>query len=177
MRTSVLFAAVVSLLAASLSVHAGQLNIAILTFADERDQASVEEALDKIDLMKITDSDRTETSVRGLRGGNVVFVQSLPASIGTSFASSTRLDNMRADVSGSLGGSGVSVKVMILEGVKVGLRKHREWTYEGRGSLAGGGARLISFRQSTGTSMTMVKDRQKTITYSTTTVMLAQYIP
>lgn len=177
MRTSVLLAAVVSLLTTSLTAHAGRLDVFILQFTDDREQALIEEALPKVEMLKVTNSDRTETSVKGLRGGNVVFVQSLPISAGQNFASSTRLDNRRADVSGSLSGSSVSVKVTLMEGVKVGLRKFKEFTYEGAGAVGGGVPHLISIQRSTNTSMTMVKDRQKTITYDSTTIMIAQYTP
>jgi hypothetical protein len=177
MRTLVLLAAVVSFLAAPLTAQAGRLDIFILQFVDERDQASIEEALGKVDMLKVTNSDRTETSVKGLRGGNVIFVQSLPISTGQNFASSTRLDNRRADVSGTLSGSSVSVRVTLMEGVKVGLRKYKEFVYEGAGAIGGGVPHLISINRSTNKTMEMVKDRQRTITYDSTTIIIAQYTP
>jgi hypothetical protein len=177
MRTSVLLAAVVSLFAASWTAQAGRLDIAILQFVDDRDQASVEAALGEVNLLKVTDSDRTETNVRGLRGGNVIFVQSLPISAGQSFSSSTRLDNRRADVSATLSGTSLSVRVLLMEGVKVGLRKYRETIFEGAGPVGGGRPHLLSFQHSTNKSMTLVKDRQKTITYDLTTIVIGQYTP
>lgn len=177
MRTLVLLAAVVSFLSAPLTAHAGRLDIFILQFIDDRDQASIEEALGKVDMLKVTNSDRTETSVRGLRGGNVIFVQSLPISAGQSFSSSTRLDNRRADVSGSLSGSNVVIRVLLMEGVDVGLRKYKEFSYEGSGAIGGGVPHLIAIRHSSNKTMEMVKDRQRTITYDSTTIMVAQYTP
>ncbi|MGH8045719.1 MAG: hypothetical protein ACREKL_00610 [Chthoniobacterales bacterium] len=176
MRTTVLFAAVV-LFVTMLSARAGRLDIAIVQFSDERDQASIEASLGKVDLMKVVNSDRMETGVSGLRGGDVLFVQSVPATSGMSFSNSTRLGIQRADVEGALSGSNVSVRVTIFQGVKVGLRKFRSTEYTGAGSVAGGGARLISYSQSTNKSQTMVKDRSTTITYKLTTIMIAQYQP
>jgi len=178
MRTFALLAVVVvSLLSLSHTAQAGRLDIFILQFIDDRDQASIEEALGKVDMLKVTNSDRTETSVKGLRGGNVIFVQSLPISAGQSFSSSTRLDIRRADVSGTLGGSSVSVRVTLMEGVKVGLRKYKEYVYEGAGAIGGGVPHLISIQRSSNKTMEMIKDRQRTITYDSTTIMVAQYTP
>lgn len=177
MRTPVLFASVAALFVASLAARAGRLDVAVLQFSDARDPAAMSEALRQVDLRKVTDSDRTETSVPGLRGGNVIFVQSLPVPAGGQFASSTRLTNQRADVSGSLAGSNLTVRISILEGVKVGLRKFRESVYEGTGSIAGGEAQLIGIKQSKNKSQTVIKNRSQTITYEFTSIIVAQYTP
>lgn len=172
----VLLAAAVSLLAATLSAKAGRLDIAILQFADARDPGQIAAALQQVDLLKVTDSDRTETSVPGLRGGDVIFVQSLGVGNGA-FGSSTRLGNQRADVSGALNGSNLSVKITILQGVKVGIRKYRELNYEGSGVMAGGQAQIIGMRKSKNKSQTVIKNRSQLITYESTSVIVAKYTP
>ncbi len=176
MRTTVLFAAVASLFAAALSAKAGRLDLAILQFADARDPGEIAAALQKVDFLKVTDSDRTETSVGGLRGGDVVFVQSIAVGNGA-FGSSTRLGNQRADVSGSLNGSNLSVRITILQGVKVGLRKYRELNYEGSGALASGQAQVIGIRTSKNKTQTVVKNRSQLISYETLSVVVAKYTP
>lgn len=177
MRTSVLLATFACLLASPLSAYAGRLDIAILQFKDKRDTAAMADALHTVDLMKISDSDRTETTVPALRGGDVVFTQSIGVGSGGKFANSTRLTNQRADVSGSLNGSTLSVQITILEGVKVGLRKYRQNTYSGSASVAGGVPQLISVRQVSGKTQTAIKGRAQIISYDYTSIIAACYTP
>lgn len=177
MRKPVLFVAALSLLFAAVSVRAGQLTIAVMQFSDDRDPSVISQSLAGVNLAAITDSDRTETNETGLRGGWVVFAQTLNVNPGGAFASSTRLGNQRADVSGSLSGSNLSVRVTILEGVKVGLRKHRENTYEASGSVAGGVPQLVGVRQSKGKTQTAIKGRSTITTVNFTTIVAASYKP
>ncbi len=177
MRPTLLFAVALSLLLAPLTARAGRLDIAVMQFTDKRDAGAIAQALQEVDLVKITDSDRTETNVPALRGGWVIFTQSLGISPGGSFGSSTRLTNQRADVSGSLNGTNLSVKITILEGVKVGLRKFTENTYEASGSVAGGVPQLVGVRQTKNKTQTAIKGRT-TITYMNfTTIVAARYTP
>jgi hypothetical protein len=177
MRTPVLFAAAVSLLLATFSARAGQLTVAVMQFSDERNLTVVGQSLNAVDLAAITDSDRTETNEPGLRGGWVIFAQTLNVNPGGRFAGSTRLANQRADVSGSLNGSQLDVRINILEGVKVGLRKHRENTYEASGSVAGGVPQLIGVRQSKGKTQTAIKGRSNIVSVNFTTIIAAKYTP
>jgi hypothetical protein len=107
----------------------------------------------------------------------VVFTQTLGVAAGGKFANSTRLGNQRADVSGSLNGSNLSVEITILEGVKVGLRKFRQNSYAGAGSVAGGVPRLIAVRQSKGKTQTAIKGRATIQEYNYTTIIVARYVP
>lgn len=177
MRKPVLFVAAISLIFASLSARAGQLTIAVMQFSDDREPSVISQSLASVDLAAITDSDRTETNETGVRGGWVIFAQTLNVNPGGSFASSTRLGNQRADVSGSLNGSNLNVRITILEGVKVGLRKHRENTYEAAGSVAGGVPQLVGLRQSKGKTQTAIKGRSKIELVNFTTVIAAKYTP
>lgn len=162
---------------ACLSARAGQLTIAVMQFSDDRDPAVISQSLASVNLAAITDSDRTETNETGLRGGWVLFAQTLNVNPGGGFASSTRLGNQRADVTGSLNGTNLSVRINILEGVKVGLRKHRENTYEATGSVAGGVPQLVGVRQSKGKTQTAIKGRQSIVSVNFTTIVAASYKP
>lgn len=175
MRLPSLFSALAALLFVSVA-HAGRLDLAVLQFTDARNLDEVAAALKTVDLAKVTDSDRTETSVPGLRGGWVVFTQSLGVGAG-SFGNSTRLSNQRADVSGSLQGSNLSVKITILEGVKVGLRKYEERTYTGEGSVAGGYPQIVGVRQSKGKTQEAIKGRSRIVETEFTTLVIARYRP
>ena len=177
MRTSVLLAAIACLAAAPFTAHAGRLDIAVLQFTDKRDTSAMAEALRSVDLLQISDSDRTETKAPALRGGYVVFTQSIGVSSGGKFASSTRLSNQRADVSGFLNGTNLAVQIIVLEGVKVGLRKYRQSTYSGSGSVSGAVPQLIAVQQSSGKTQTAIKGRAKIISYDFTTIVAACYTP
>ncbi len=174
MRTSVLFAAIASLFLAPMAAQAGRLDIAVIQFTDKRDPDVIAEALHGVDLATITDSDRTETKVPGLSAGWVIFTQSLNVSSGGSFSSSTRLTNQRADVAGSLSGTKLSVQVTILEGVKIGLRKYKQSSYSGTGSVAGGVPQLISVARSTGKT---ANSRGRVTSFDFTTIIAAVYHP
>jgi len=174
MRTSVLFAAFSLLLFLPLTAHAGRLEIAVIQFKDKREPEMVAEALRQVDLAKITDSDRTETKEKWLTSGWVVFAQSLNVSPGGNFASSTRLTNQRADVSGSLNGSQLSVEITILEGVKIGLRKYTQRSYAGSGSVAGGVPQLISMARGSGKT---ANSFGKVSSYDFSTIIAASYTP
>ncbi|MDD5198318.1 MAG: hypothetical protein PHC88_00815 [Terrimicrobiaceae bacterium] len=175
MRIPLLLAAVSFL--TPLAAHAGRLDIAVMQFTDPRDPTAMAQALNGVDLAQITDSDRTETNVPALRGGYVVFTQTLAVSPGGKFASTTRLTNQRADVSGSLNGSRLSVSIRILEGVKIGLRKFRESLYTGSASVAGGVPQLISVAQRIGKTQTAIKGRATIVSYNYTTIIAARYTP
>jgi hypothetical protein len=159
------------------SVFAGRLDIAIIQFTDARSQENIAAGLAKVDLFKITDSDSTETGDPALRGGHVIFVQSLPAAPGASFTTSTRLTNQRADVAGSLDGSHLNVEITIMEGVKVGLRKFQQSNYSASGSVAGGVPVIVGIKQSSGKTQSTIKGKAKVISYDFTSVIVAHYTP
>lgn len=174
MRISAALAAVFLI---TLNAHAGRLDLFVLQFPDARDVNEVSAALEGADLVKITNSDNTETKIPALRGGSVVFVQSIGVSGNGKFGNSTRLSDERADVSGSLSGSNLSVEIAIEEGVNIGLRKFRRSVYAGSGSVAGGVPRIISVKQGKGRSQIAIKGDAKLTTYGYTTMLIAQYTP
>ncbi len=157
------------------SASAGRLDIAVIQYADARDQAEVAAAFAKADLFKITDSDKVESREKAIRGGKVVFAQSLAISPGSSFANSTRLGNQRADVSGSFSGNQVQVEISVQEGVDIGLRKFRRSEYSADGSLSGNAASIIAVKASSGRTATAVKGQQKVVNYNYSTLVVAQY--
>jgi hypothetical protein len=129
--------------------------------------------LSTADLARMTDSDRTETRVPVLQAGWVTFTQSFFIS-GGRFANSTRLANHRADVSGSLDSTHLSVEITTLEGVKIGLRKYRESHYAGDGSVAGGVPRILSTKQ---VKSKTANSYGQVISKQFTSVLVARYTP
>lgn len=165
-----------AVLVTSTLAHAGQLNLAVLQFTDARDPSEITSALAQVDLLKVTNSDRVETNVAGLRGGYVVFAQSIGVPSSGNFGNSTRIGNQRADVSGSLGGGRVNVEIAIEEGVKVGLRKFTRSVYSGSGEISRV-PQIISIKQSKGRSQIAIKGDAKLTSYNFTSVLVAQYLP
>jgi hypothetical protein len=91
----------VNLLAAWCSlatVMAGQLDVAVVQFPEEKTPAELENALAKMDLFEMTNAARTRTAHSYLKGGYVLFAQRLFASPGSTFSTFTRL-KMQAAIS------------------------------------------------------------------------------
>lgn len=153
---------------------ADQLTIAVIQYTDLRDPAAMQAAFAETDLTTITDSDTVEAKNTAIRGGRVVFVQTLPIGKSGPFASSTRLTNQRADIQGSVSGNTVSAEITIQEGVSVGIRKFTRSTYAGSGAVAGLMPSIISSRSSTGRTQTAVKGQSKLTNYTFTTLIIAQ---
>ena len=137
-----------ALLAFSLAANAAQLDLAVVQFPEVKTVAELDAALAKINLTGITNSNRTMTTESYLKGGYVVFAQSLPFS--DRFASSTRLSNSRADVEGRVSGGRIAVKITLSEGVAAGLRRYSNRVYEANATLAPGQPRILSIRQISG---------------------------
>lgn len=146
---------VLSLFALSLTARAAQIDIAVIQFPETKTAAELDAALANVDLAEMTNSDRTMTKEPYLKGGYVVFAQSLP--FASRFASSTRLSNNRAEVSGSAAGGRLSVSITLSEGVDAGLRRFSSRSYEGSGPLAAGQTRVLSLRQISGRTQVVVK--------------------
>ncbi|MEI8387020.1 MAG: hypothetical protein WCG76_05430 [Verrucomicrobiota bacterium] len=134
-----------AVLAFGLAANASQLDLAIVQFPEVKTAGELEAALARVDLAGITNSDRVMTKESYLKGGYVVFAQSLSA--GESFSSSTRISNSRADVQGQLARGKISVKITLSEGVQAGLRRFSSRTYEANSPLAPGQTRVLGIRQ------------------------------
>ena len=132
-------------LAFSLLANAGQLDLAVVQFPEIKTVEELNAALAKVNLAEITNSNRTMTSESYLKGGYVVFAQSLPAT--GQFASSTRISNSRADVQGKISGNQIAVTITVGEGVDAGLRRFSSRTYQANTSLTPGQPQILSLRQ------------------------------
>jgi hypothetical protein len=159
-----------------LSASAGRLDIAVIQYGDARDANEQATAFAGANLFKITDSDSVESSDAAIRGGKVVFAQSLVVSPGASFAYSTRIGSSRADVSGAFSGSTVQVEITVQEGVDIGLRKFKTSSYSANGSLSSGQPSIIGIKASQGKTASAIKGQQKVISTSFSTLIVAQYV-
>lgn len=144
-----------AILAVSLTAHAGQLDLAIIQFPEVKTAPELEAALAGVNLAGITNSNRTMTSESYLKGGYVVFAQSLPAT--PRFVSSTRISNFRADVDGRLTSNHVAVKITLNEGVAAGLRRFSSRSYAADAPLASGQPHVLAIRQITGKTQGVIK--------------------
>jgi hypothetical protein len=159
------------------TVRAGRLDIAVVQFPAVNSVEELDAALANVDLYEITNSDRTMTKEAVLKGGTVIFVQSIGVGSGGSFSSSTRLRNQRADVKGSITSGSISLTVETIEGVKAGLRNFENRVYEGSGSISGGVPHVLSLRIAKGRRPEIVKNQTHMIEYQSTTALIAQYRP
>lgn len=170
----------VCLLAASASLanlSAGRLDVAVVQFPEEKTTGELDAALASQNLFEITNSDRTMTKESYLKGGSVLFSQSLTVASGSAFASVTRIKNQRADVQGKLAGGTLSLSIELIEGVKAGLRSFQNKLYSGSAPLPAGAPRVLSIRRIHGKAPKVVKGIAKMETYDLTTAIIAQYTP
>lgn len=156
---------------------AGRLDVAVVQFPENKSVEEIEAAFSAETLFDVTNSNRTMSSEKDLKGGYVVFAQSLPLNRGGSFGSSTRINNERADVQGRLGSDSAEVSVELVEGVKAGLRSYQNRVYSGSAPLPNGVVRVLSMRQIKGKAPYVVKGQAKMEVYGLTIVLLAQYTP
>ncbi len=170
-------ACLLAVAAATANLNAGRLDVAVIQFPEDKTPEGLASALAGANLFDITDSNRTMTSEPYLKGGYVIFAQSMPASAGSKFSTATRLRNERVDVEGQLGSGTVSVTISVTEGVKAGLRSFEKSVYTGSGPLSAGSPQVLSIRQIRGKAPRVEKGQSKMATYNLTTVVVAQYTP
>lgn len=161
-----------AIFALALAAHAGQLDLAIIQFPEVKTADELNAALAGVRLTEITNSNRTMTGESYLKGGYVLFAQSLPAS--SRFASSTRISNSRADVEGLFTGSRVDVKITLSEGVEAGLRRFASRTYSASAALAPGQPRVLSIRQVSGRTAAAIKGEASVKDTNFCTAIIAQ---
>lgn len=174
-RLRSVFAGFFFFIAASTLIQAGQLTIAVIQYMDARNADSLAAGFAATTLSEVTDSNKVEARDSAIRGGRVLFSQTIPVGKNTSFASSTRLGVMRADVSGKFNQPNLKVEVVVQEGVDVGIRKFSQSVFAGSGALANSNPTIISIRESTGKTQTAVKGNATLKTYNFTTLVLAQW--
>ena len=161
-----------ALLAFSLAANASQLDLAVVQFPEVKTPGELDAALAKVNLAGITNSNRTMTSESYLKGGYVVFAQSLPFL--DHFASSTRLSNSRADVEGRVSGGRITVKITLSEGVAAGLRRYSNRIYEANAPLAPGQPRILSIRQISGKTTLAIRGQPTVTETSFCSVIIGQ---
>lgn len=170
----------VCLLAASASLStlvAGRLDVAVVQFPEEKTPDELNAALAGQSLFEITNSNRTMTKEAYLKGGYVLFTQSLTVTPGSTFASVTRIKNERADVQGKLAGGTLSLSIELMEGVKAGLRSFQNKLYSGSAPLPSGAPKVLSIRRIHGKAPKVEKGMAKMETYDLTTAIIAQFTP
>lgn len=154
---------------------AGQLDLAVIQFPEVKTAAELDAALANVDLAEITNSDRTMTSESYLKGGYVIFAQSLPIGAPQRFASGTRLKNARADVTGQLGANAIALEIAISEGVEAGLRNFSRRVYQAESPFGPGPARTLSIRQVSGKTQTTLKGQATVKEINFCTVIVGQW--
>jgi len=170
----------VCLLAASASLatlSAGRLDVAVVQFPEEKSPEELNAALASVSLFEMTNSNRTMTSESYLKGGYVLFAQSLSVTPGSAFASVTRIKNERADVQGRYAGGSLSLSIELMEGVKAGLRSFQNKLYSGSASLPAGAPSVLSIRRIKGKAPKVEKGTARIEKYELTTAIIAQYTP
>lgn len=170
-------AAIFAILLSLSHAVAGQLDVAVIRFAEAKDPGALGEALSQVRLAEVTDADRTRTSVSQLKNGTVLFAQSFPTNPGSKFATSTRVGNTRADVEGSLGAGSLDLSIAINEGVQAGLRNFQKRNYAGRAALSPGPAALISIRRVENTAPKVLKGQSSPSSEVFTIILVAQFTP
>lgn len=158
------------LLTTILNTSAQQLDVAIIQFPELKTVEELEAALASVNLADLTNADRTMSSESYLKGGYVVFVQSLP--LVSRFASSTRLSNNRADVVGRLTGNSLALSITLSQGVAAGIRRFTTTTYEAQASVPPGQPRVMSLRQVNSKTASATKGRAelRNVTFSSATI-------
>lgn len=136
-----LFAAI--FLIQAVAAFASEIDLALIQFPEPKTAEALNEALAKVNLADITNSNRTMTQERTLQGGAVLFAQRIDSS---DLNSSTRIGDFRADVSGVYKNGVLDIQITMSEGVDAGLRSFKKRTFQGRAELPLGTTRVISLR-------------------------------
>jgi len=172
-----IFAAAVLGLFAVTSLQAGRLDLAVIQYGGHLGPEDLAPGFAKVQLMDITDSDRTVTKEEAVKGGWVLFAQSLTMSRGNTVVVSTRLRNDRADTVAKLGASDVSISVSLIQGVKLGLRNFVKKVYSGTAPLPNNVTTVLGIRQFRVRGPKVIKEKAEMTTTDYTTVVVAQYVP
>lgn len=138
-----------------LCASAAQLDLALVQFPEVKTVEDLNAALAGVDLAEMTNADRTVTTVPYLKGGRVLFSQSLDPAAGLD--SSTRIGNSRAEVGGNLKNNFLNLEIRLSEGVDAGLRRFSSRNYKGSAKLQTGVARVVSIRVFTEKSNSVTK--------------------
>ena len=127
-----------------ISVSAAQLDIAILQFTELKSTDEINSALVGVSLAELTNGDRTNTKISALKGGQVLFAQSLTPT--PNLRSYCRLSNNKVELDGGYNGGVLSLKITLSEELNIGLRRLSSRVFEGSAPLPLGSARVIAIR-------------------------------
>jgi hypothetical protein len=163
-----LFAAV--FLFHTLAAFAMEIDLALIQFPESKTSEALNESLAKVNLAEITNSNRTMTKERVLQGGAVLFTQRVGIS---PFASSTRLGDFRADVSGTYKNGRLDVEITISEGVDAGMRTFIKKIYQGSADMPLGTTRVLSLRSINKKKASAEKGRMEIRESETSTALIA----
>ena len=164
-----------ALLAFTATTFAGELHLAVVQYTIEKDPALLADGFAGVDLAEATNADSVIKGDNYIRGGSVIFAQSIPASPGSRLTTSTRLGPDRVEVSTALNGSHVAAKISLFSGVQQTLRSFTERTYAAEGDVAGGRPVIISIQRSSGRSANNIKGKVSVKEVGYTTAIIAQY--
>lgn len=159
------------LLFQAIAASASEIDLALIQFPEPKTVETLNEALAKVNLAEITNSNRTMTKEAALKYGTVLFTQSTSAA---NLNTSTRLGDVRADVSGSYKNGVLDVQITISEGVDAGFRNFTKRVYQGSGELRPGTTRVISLRQIIRKSTVSEKGRSEVRESETSTALIAR---
>ena len=155
----------------AVAASASEIDLALIQFPEPKIAESLNEALKKVDLSAITNSDRTMTKEPALQFGTVLFTQQTDSS---NLTTSTRLRDVRADVSGSYKNGQLDVLITISEGVDAGLRSFTKRVFQGSADLPLGSTRVLSLRQIKRKSTVGEKGRSEVRETESTTALIAR---
>jgi hypothetical protein len=155
----------------AVAAYAAEIDLALIQFPEPKTAEALNEALAKVNLAEITNSNRTITKERALQGGVVLFAQRLDSS---TLDSSTRLGDTRADVSGSYKNGRLDIQITISEGVDAGFRSFTKRSFQGLADLPPGATRVISLRKITRKITSSVKGRSEVREAESTTALIAR---
>lgn len=156
-------------------LQAGQLTVAVVQYTDARTADSLAAGFSEVDLSEVTNSDNVESKNSAIKGGRVLFAQTIPMGTSGNFASSTRMGIQRADVTGQFKAPSIKTEIVIQEGVDIGIRKFTRSVFSGSGALQGGSPTIIGIRESTGKTQSAVKGKATLTNYNFTTLVVAQF--
>jgi len=127
-----------------ISLSAAQLDVAVLQFTELKSADEINSALAGVSLSELTNGDRTNTKISALKGGQVLFAQSLSHT--PKLSSYCRLSNNKVELDGGYNGGVLSLKITLSEELNIGLRRVSSRVYEGSAPLPLGSARVIAIR-------------------------------
>jgi hypothetical protein len=154
----------------AIAACASQIDLALIQFPEPKTAEALNEALAKVNLPQIANSNRTMTKERALQGGTVLFAQSTDSQ---NLDSSTRLGDVRVDVSGYYKNGRLEVQITISEGVDAGLRSFTKRSFQGVAELPQGTTRVISLRQIKRKSTVVEKGRSEVRESENSTALIA----